>query len=171
MAKAARTTVRMELIGADELSKALAAVPFVMQRQALVKAVRKAGRIMVPPVRRATPKSPKGSKSPKADPPGTMRKSTGIAIRKYRRGATVSAYVGHRWPKGAAAHLVDQGTVIRQTKDGRNRGRVVPRGFFNPVVRSYSAQTRSTLLAELASGLEVAREKAAMKALKKAVNK
>jgi hypothetical protein len=171
VAKAARNVVRFDLKGADELSKSMLAVPRYMRTQVLKKAVNKAGRIMVPPLRRATPKSKRGSKSPKAPPSGGMRKATGIVLRKYKGGALQSAYVGHRWPAGAAAHLVDQGTKVRQTKKGYNRGRVEGRKFFNPVVQAHRSQVNATLKQELATGLTDAVGKYQMKQLTKAIKR
>lgn len=75
MAKAVRGSIRMELRDADELSTAQIGLPLAMRRGVLQKAVRKAGRVMVPALRRATPKSKKkfGFQAEK-NPPGTTRK-------------------------------------------------------------------------------------------------
>ncbi len=161
--------MRMELRGADELSNALLELPRGLRNSTLRKAVNKAARIMVPPLRRATPRSKKGTKSPKATPPGTLRKSTGIILRKYRGGMIQAAYIGHRWPKGAAAHLRERGTKARKTKRGANRGAVAPKPFFKPVYDSSKHRVQRTMREQLTKGIAEAREKAARKALKKAV--
>lgn len=168
----AKNVVRLELKGADELSNAFLSIPQSMRRSVLTKAVTKASRVMVGPLRRATPKrSDKRLLGRSKNPPGTMRKATGLVVRKYRGGAIAAAYIGHRWPKGAAAHLVAKGTTDRQTKKGVRTGKVTGSNFFEPVVQAHKGQVAATMKSELAIGLEAAREKAAMKALKKAVNK
>jgi hypothetical protein len=167
MAKGVRGAIGMKLEGADELQSSFDVLSNAVRFQVLQKAVRKAGRVMVAPLRRATPKSPQGSKSPKAPPSGGMRKSTGVIVRKYKGGTVADAYIGHRWPAGAAAHLIDAGTTERKTKKGFNRGRVIARRFFNPIYGSSKTQMESTLKHELIEGIERARQKGLMKAIKR----
>jgi hypothetical protein len=126
----------------------------------------------VGPLRRATPKR-KGKRAlgKNKNKPGTLRKSTGVVQRKYKGGALQAAYVGHRWPKGAAAHLVDAGTKQRQTKRGLNRGMVAPRRFFNSAIDPHRQQVMETMRRELEAGIEAAANKAALESLKKFVNK
>ena len=171
MVKGAKNNMRIELHGADELGAALLELPRGLRNTTLRRAINKAGRVMVPPLRRATPKSRKGSKSSKATPSGTLRKSTGIVLRKYKGGMIQAAYIGHRWPKGAAAHLVEKGTKVRKTKRGANRGAMPGHPFFNPVYKANRTRMHRTMREELAKGIEAAREKAALKSLKKTVAK
>ncbi len=169
-----RPGLRIELRGADALSNALLELPRGLRNSALRKAINKAGRVMVPPLRRATPRSRKGAKSRSAaarNPPGTLRKSTGIVLRKYKGGLIQAAYIGHRWPKGAAAHLVEGGSKQRRTRRGHNRGIMPKARFFRPVYDTYRNKMYSTMREELAKAIEQARQKAAMKALKKSVAK
>lgn len=175
--------LKVTLLGADELSQAFSEVRDSMKRQVTRRAVGKAAQVVVPALRRATPKSKKGDKSKAAaakNPPGTTRKSTGRVARKYKGGAVQSQFIGHRWPKGAAAHLVEGGTKERYRKgkltksgsvsSGRS-GKVVARRFFKHVWDSNQSKVHDTLQRELAAGLEAAREKAALKSLAKFVNK
>jgi hypothetical protein len=160
----------MSLNGVDELSNALIALPQALRRQVLMRAVNKAGRVMVPALRRATPKSKrKYGKQAKANPSGTLRKSTGIVVRKYRGGAIAAGYIGHKWPKGAAAHLVSRGTTDRQTRKGVRTGRVKGSEFFERVYSAHKSQVTSTLQSELAKGIAAATKKNDMKVFNKAI--
>jgi hypothetical protein len=161
--------MKVSLVGATELVSAMKFLTQAVQNQVITKAVNKAGRIMVPPLRRATPKS-KGKRGG-THVSGTMRKSVGIAVRTYKTRGVAIGFVGHRWPAGAAAHLIEGGTKSRTTKKGQNRGAVKASPFFRPVWEQCRQKVASELNRQLADGIEKARSKAAMKALKKAVNK
>ena len=164
MARQGGLTISLQ--GADTLSRAFDDLRASMKRRITKRAITKAARVVVPPLRRATPKArvyPKGSLSRPAaakNPPGTLRKSTGLAFRKYRGGAIQSAYIGHRWfMKGFAAHLVDAGTKQRFTTGGKSKkagissGRVEGRRFFKPVWDAHKSQVHNTLQSELQAGL------------------
>lgn len=156
----------ISLQGADTLSKAFDDLRASMKRRITKRAITKAARVVVPALRRATPKAgvyPKGSLSRPAaqkNPPGTLRKSTGLVFRKYRGGAIQGAYIGHRWfMKGFAAHLVDAGTQERFTTGKKSKpagirsGRVVARKFFKPVWDAHKSQVQHVLQAELQAGV------------------
>lgn len=162
--------ITMQLTGVDEFGSALTSIADGMKRRVLKRAVAKGSQVLVGPVRSATPKSKKKfGKAAAKNPSGTTRKSTGRIARTYKGGAIQAGYVGHRWPKGAAAHLVDQGTTDRFRK-GRRRGYsgfVAPRKFFEQAVNPKRELVMSTMQHELSAGLEIERQKALTKAMKK----
>ncbi len=162
---------QVELVGTAELKAAFNELTQGMRRRVIVRAAEKAAQILVAPLRRATPKSPKGMKSSRAaaiNPSGTLRKSTGRTTRKYKGGAIAAVYVGHRWhKKGKAAHLVEGGTKDRYTKAGRFAGRVVARPFFKPVYEANRSKMQAVMRDEIAAGLATERTKAAQKSLQK----
>lgn len=171
MARAAKNTIRLELRGADELSNTLREVDIFFRGTVVQKAVKKAARVLVSPLRRATPKSKKKfGKQAAKNPPGTTRKSTGVVFRKYKYGGIQAAYVGHRWPKGAAAHLIDQGTADRFRKNRKRgyTGHIEGRKFFKAAVDPLRTTVQATMRRELRLGIEEAKHKAGLKALKKA---
>jgi hypothetical protein len=164
--------MQFKMIGAEQIIDAFGRVADGMKRRVLKNAVDKSVQVFVPPFRKVTPKSKPGSKSKKEatkNPSGTMRKSTGKIIRKYKGGALVAGYAGHRWPKGAAAHLVFGGTTDRFRKNVR-RGYS---GFVrkNPALRQAYEQNKSrsseVLRSELEHGVDNEVAKAAMRTLKK----
>lgn len=171
--KGKRNNVTVTVAGAGELVEALTLMTNTMRGVVLRKAVAKAGRILVNPLRQATPVSK--NKTGVTTPSGTTRKSTAIVVRT--RQGSASAVVGHRrlpgvtTGRGSAAHLVDLGTKQRATKKGANRGAVAARNYRQPVVDAHKAQVQARLTSELKLGIGVAVEKGAMKALKKAVNR
>lgn len=118
------------LSGDKKVNRALRGYTPRVQAKAIPPALRKGVRVIVGPLRRATPKSKTKSKNAK-NPSGTLRKSTGSVVRKYKKGAIQFAVAGHRWPKGAAAHLVSAGTDDRYTKGGQFRGDVHGSNFFD----------------------------------------
>ena len=157
---------RVYLRGADELSNELLKVNQFARGGVITRAMRKAARVMVPPLRRATPKSSPGDKSAKAaakNPPGTLRKATGLVVRQYKGGRIKMVFIGHRWPKGAAAHLVDQGTKERFTKTGRRAGKVTAANFVLPIFDQFKSKTQSTFASELKVQIQKALDKAAAK--------
>lgn len=168
----AKNFVRLQLQGADELSNALIGLPNHLRQGVLLTAVRKAGRVMVPPLRRATPKSKrKYGKQAVRNPSGTLRKSTGIVVRKYRRSTLIAAaYIGHRWPKGAAAHLNELGSKERRTKQGEFRGRMPGKLYFRPVKQQCRGEVQRVMRDELSKGIANAVAKVAVKAINKSWN-
>ncbi len=155
----------ISLQGSQQLIDNMSELKNAMRRGILQKAVRKAGRTLVPSLRSATPKSlDKFGKQAARNPSGTLRKSTGLVVRKYKGGSVASAYVGHRYKKGGqAAHLVDAGTADRQTKKGFNRGRIVGAQFFRPVWQAGKSRAATEMKNEIALGLQQARAKLAIK--------
>lgn len=171
MAKGVRS-VTWQIFGADELTKSLEALPIAMQKQVLGRAVTKAGRVFVPPLRKATPVSK--WKSSGNTPSGTTRASTGIVTRRKKGVST--AVVGHKRLAGmpgrgggTAAHLVDLGTAQRKTRKGQNRGAVAARHYRAPVYAANRAQAHAVLQKELAAGLAIAVKKNDMKIFNKAI--
>lgn len=172
--------LQFKLVGAKELVDGFASVSDGMKRRSLGRAVSKSAQVLVRPIRQATPKSTKHTKSRASAlkyPHGAMRKSTGKKIRKYKGGALQAAYVGHRWPQGAAAHLVGHGTKDRTVrlkskkppvplKKARFAGRVDPRFFMERAVEPNQKKVIDTMQGELAVGLDKERKKAAIKAAK-----
>lgn len=152
--------MQLSLTGTEGVFTAFKILTEGMRRRVLKSAVTKSTQVFVPAIRKATPKSKPGSKSGKAlakNPSGTLKKSTGKIVRKYQGGSLVSGYAGHRWPKGAAAHLVFGGTADRFRKNMR-RGYS---GFVaaNPAFRQAYLQNKSKAKETLREGLEIGLDK------------
>lgn len=62
---------------------------------------------------------------------GKLLSSAAIKTRKKDG----KVYIGFKRPAGAAAHLLDKGTVVRHTRTGANRGRIVASNFHTDAVR------------------------------------
>ena len=58
------------------------------------------------------------------------------SFKKLTKKSQLKGYAGFSRPKGSAAHLIDRGTKIRQTKSGANRGMVVGNYFWTRAVES-----------------------------------
>lgn len=160
--------IGITLIGEEELQEAFQNVVTGMRNRVLKRAVTKAGRVMVSPLRAATPRAAQlFGKQAARNPPGTMKKSTGIVFRKYRGGDIQSVYVGHRWPKGAAAHLYEAGTSERMTSDGHRTGAMPSVPFMAPVYARLRGQIQDTLRDEITIGLGIERTRALARAVKK----
>lgn len=149
--------VGMDLEGGADLTNALLEIPRKFRKQALSRAIDRAAQVFVSPMRQATPKAKQifGKQATK-NPPGTLRKATGKVVRTYRGGNVTAAYIGHKWPGGAAAHLLEKGTQERRTRSGKFRGRVVARPFFRPVFEQYKQRAMAALRDGLEDGLEKA---------------
>ncbi|MDR2344661.1 MAG: HK97 gp10 family phage protein, partial [Planctomycetaceae bacterium] len=118
----------------------LAALPVNIQKGVLDKATRRANRILLKAFKEVVPVKT-----------GALKRSMSVKVKKYERGEIVFGTVGPRIDyvemipilKGANAgkqrlvrpanyvHLVDAGTRQRQTKAGKNRGKVNARLFIH----------------------------------------
>ena len=58
------------------------------------------------------------------------------SFKKLTKKSQLKGYAGFKRPQGAAAHLIDRGTAVRQTKSGANRGMVVGNYFWTRAVES-----------------------------------
>lgn len=66
----------------------------------------------------------------------------------------LKGYAGFSRPKGAAAHLLDRGTVKRSTKSGANRGMVKPTYFWTKAVEGKSGKAQKELLESVEKSIE-----------------
>lgn len=77
---------------------------------------------------------------------GNLKKSFKITLnRKDAKG-----YSGFKRPEGSIAHIVDRGTVVRTTKLGYNRGKIIGSKFWTDAVEDKSG----TALQELKESIE-----------------
>ena len=62
-------------------------------------------------------------------------------------------YIGFKRPAGAAAHLLDKGTAVRQTRTGANRGRIVASNFHTDAVRRKKDEAMQVLYRSIEASL------------------
>lgn len=93
--------IGMRLDGFEGIERRLRRLPDKVKQQAVPKALRVAATVARRAIRNATP----------IGPTGNLRRSTTIRIRRYA--AVTVAVIGHKWPTGAHAHLLEEGTEER----------------------------------------------------------
>jgi len=152
----------IQIFGVDELIYSFNLLTAGIQQRVLKQVVAKGARVMVSPLKAATPRSRSKGRGAK-NPSGTMRKSVGIVTRKYKGGGLWMAFAGHRWPKGAAAHLVEFGSKQRFTKSGAARGAAMPFPFFRPVYAANKSRMMDAMREAMKVGIETEGARAAIK--------
>jgi HK97 gp10 family phage protein len=90
--------VKLDLTGDKRLIRAMTELPVKVQKKVLRSAVAKGGRIVRKAVKAATP----------VGKTKNLKRNAFMRTRTYG-GQTVAAIIGHKWPKGAHAHLVEFG--------------------------------------------------------------
>ena len=63
-------------------------------------------------------------------------------------------YIGYKRPAGAAAHLLDKGTVVRHTKTGTNRGRIVASNFHTDALKAKKDEAMQVMYKSIQASLE-----------------
>lgn len=106
------------------------------------RAVTKGATVIRKEVRKQTP----------VGPTGNLKKSVASVIRKYGQDRFV-AVIGHSWPEGAHAHLIEYGTQLRSTKSGKSTGRVPPNPFMRRSLNATAEAALEVVRQELAKGL------------------
>lgn len=81
---------------------------------------------------------------------GNLLSSAAIKTRKKDG----KVYVGFKRPAGAAAHLLDKGTVARHTRDGANRGRIIASNFHTNAVRDKKDEALRVLYQSIQDSLD-----------------
>lgn len=66
----------------------------------------------------------------------------------------LKGYAGFSRPKGAAAHLIDRGTVVRSNKKGANRGHITPTYFWTKAVEGKSGKAQQELMDSVIKSVE-----------------
>lgn len=66
----------------------------------------------------------------------------------------MKGYAGFSRPAGSAAHLIDRGTVVRSTKKGYNRGRVVGNYFWTNAVKQTKDKAQNELMESVRKSIE-----------------
>ena len=66
----------------------------------------------------------------------------------------LKGYAGFSRPKGAHAHLIDRGTVVRHTKKGANRGKVTGNMFWTNAVERKSGKAQEELMESVRKSIE-----------------
>lgn len=159
---------QINIMGSAELQKAYWEISQGMRKKVMTMVVQKGARVMVPVIRRATPKSKPGTKSKNAKPSGTLRKSIGYIVKNTKAGKAASAYVGPRYGKGGnAAHLSDRGTVARWTKKGYFRGHVVGTQWFRNALATCIGPARQVMMNEMDAALRQVKARAAIRKIGK----
>lgn len=143
----------LDFIGTPELMQAFAKLVNRVRNRVIKVAVRKAAAVFYAPLYHATPVAQ--GKGSKAFPVGTTRKSVGIVFRKYKRGLIQSAYIGHKFPQGAAAGWYERGTKDRMTKGlwPHSTGAMPARPFFAGVWQANVGRANAILRDTIASEL------------------
>ncbi|MDR0608738.1 MAG: HK97 gp10 family phage protein [Planctomycetaceae bacterium] len=164
--------MKIELVGTEILEAKLKALPYIFRTSAINKAIEKSNKLLVSAVQQRAPVET-----------GILKKSIISIIRTYRKGKFAVGVVGpdkdyggyvimkkdsqksfKKAQKGASggkgyrkpvkyAHLMEGGTGKRETKDGKNRGRVTPRPFMQPSLDSLKQQIQTIFETEVDEAL------------------
>ena len=81
---------------------------------------------------------------------GNLLSSAAIKTRKKDG----KVYVGFKRPAGAAAHLLDKGTVARHTRTGANRGRIIASNFHTNAVKDKKDEAMQVLYRSIQDSLD-----------------
>ena len=135
----------VQLTGFKELSRKLEVLGRKRGKIVVRKAVNKAATPMVKAARRLAP----------VGPTGNLKKGIMKALRSYRAGALIMAYIGNQRGKGGAqhAHLVEFGTTERYHASGKSVGIMPAEPFMRPAFDSTKGQQMAILEREIAAGL------------------
>ena len=74
------------------------------------------------------------------------------AIKARKRDGKV--YVGFKRPAGASAHLLDKGTIVRHTRTGASRGRIVASNFHTNAVKENKDKAMQVLYKSIQDSLD-----------------
>lgn len=66
----------------------------------------------------------------------------------------LKGYGGFKRPQGAHAHLIDRGTVVRQTRKGANRGKVTGTLFWTKAVERNKDRAQKELMESVKKSIE-----------------
>jgi hypothetical protein len=170
--------IGFEFLGIDALKNAFQGVTVAMRDRILKSAVQAGAKILVSPIRSATPKAAKlfGKQAIK-NPPGTLRKATTMVYRKYKGGDLHMELVGFRRPQGSIAPILERGTVerLRTTQSlgfdaakgytpyrgvQASTGRVPAMPWVGPVFERLKQSVLQIEREEIIAGLDVEKRKA-----------
>lgn len=76
------------------------------------------------------------------------------SFKKITKKTQLKGYAGFSRPKGSAAHLIDRGTKVRQTKKGANRGSVTGNYFWTRAVESTKDKAMQELMDSIKKTLD-----------------
>lgn len=139
-----------------DMEKFLRDLPIMLRAGAIVKGVRAAGNVAKKHVKKATPVG-----DPSHRPEARALKDTlATKVKEYRNGQLFIAIVGHRYPDGAHAHLVEDGHRIRaRGKKGQGPGeftgaKVPGKNYFAPAVDNSKEEQQAALVKKLQDEVE-----------------
>jgi hypothetical protein len=142
-----------------DMNKILEQLPLMLQRGAMDKALRAAGKVAQKRARELCPRSARTdstelwSKKTAADRSNVkpLADTIGVVVRKYD---TVSvAVVGPQYPAGALGHLIERGH--REFLYGRETGRrVPPKPFLRPAADETKGEQEAAMLRVLKAELD-----------------
>jgi len=142
-----------------DMNKILEQLPVMLQRGALDKALRAAGKVVQKRARELCPRSShtgsreRWSKETAADRSNVkpLADTIGVVVRKYD--AVSVAVVGPQYPAGALGHLVEYGH--RLVAYGRDTGRrVQPKPFMRPAADETKGEQEAAMLTVLKAELD-----------------
>lgn len=136
----------VQLTGFKELSRKLETLGRKRGKVVVRKAVNKAATPMVKAARRLAP----------VGETGNLKRGLTKAVRSYKAGALIVAFIGNKRGQGGAAHahLVEFGTVERYHKSGKSVGAMPAKPFMRPAFDQTKDQQLSILAREIGAGLE-----------------
>ena len=76
------------------------------------------------------------------------------SFKKITKKSQLKGYAGFSRPKGSAAHLIDRGTKVRETKKGANRGRVTGNYFWTKAVESKKDKAQQEIMDSVKKTIE-----------------
>lgn len=76
------------------------------------------------------------------------------SFKKITKKSQLKGYAGFSRPKGSAAHLIDRGTKVRQTKNGANRGKVTGNYFWTKAVQESKDKAQQELMDSIKKTIE-----------------
>jgi HK97 gp10 family phage protein len=136
--------IKMHVRNDELLEKLLRSLPGKIERRVTRVAVKAGGAVILKDAKRRAPKGPGGKDYKGGNLRRSMTQSRGLRVRKYPRGGRQKyiAVAGPGWPLGAHGHLIESGTVKRETKKGANRGAITPDPFLEPAFKRKSREAQ-----------------------------
>jgi len=139
------------LEGGKELDLVLRRLPRAVQRRALVKGLRAAGKDILGPAKANVPRDQ-----------GELFRALGIAVDRAQRAQAAIAIGARKKRGGAHAHLVEFGTVERvDPNTGKSSGVMPPQPFMRPAFEAHKFRALETFRTELAAAMAREAEKLA----------
>ena len=144
--------IHFEIVGERELKRMMESLPRKMSGPVVRKALREGSKPILAAARSSAPASEGNLKK-------SMSPGRGIRIKTYRYSGVTIAVVGPSWPLGAHGHLVEFGTKMRKTKNGRSTGVGPAKPFLRPAFDANVGLAQRIIASVMASGLAAAANK------------